>query len=242
MRKCSKFLFFSYYFPTLILLFYCNNRAKKVKYTEVNDSEVDANFYYTQGLCFSSKVPYNYVINKRNVGLLKAAFNCYSTAAKQGHVGARYKLADCYTLGRGTKIDCKLSFKLIKELYDTGDDTEACLIVAIAGCYLYGDGVDKDPKEAFKYFSLVAEQGNAKAQTYVGQCYLYGAGVDKDDKEAFKYFSLAAEQGNANAQFQVGKCYAHGWGVDKDPKKAFTYLSLAADQGYADAQYKITFT
>ena len=203
MRKCSKFLFFFYYSSYTLIFFYCNNRAKKVKYTEVNDSEVDANFYYTQGLCFSSKVPYNYVINKRNVGLLKAAFNCYSTAAKQGHVGARYKLADCYTLGRGTKIDCKLSFKLIKELYDTGDDTEACLIVAIAGCYLYGDGVDKDPKEGFKYFSLAAEQGNANAQFQVGKCYTHGWGVDKDPKEAFKYLSLAADQGYADAQYKI---------------------------------------
>ena len=45
-----------------------------------------------------------------------------------------------------------------------------------------------------------ANQGDARAQYYLGKCYYFGDGVPEDKKKAFRLFSLAAEQGLAKAQ------------------------------------------
>jgi uncharacterized protein len=46
----------------------------------------------------------------------------------------------------------------------------------------------------------LAAQGDAVAQTNLGQMYQYGLGVPKDDKEAVKWYRLAAAQRNAVGQ------------------------------------------
>ena len=63
----------------------------------------------------------------------------------------------------------------------------------------YQDGADahkrKDYKEAVKWFRLSAEQGNEKAQFYLGAMYDEGKGVPQDYKEAVRLYRLSAEQG-----------------------------------------------
>ena len=62
----------------------------------------------------------------------------------------------------------------------------------LGNCYLQGNGVKKDMKEAVKWFSKSAEQGDSAAQNCLGNCYLQGIGVKKDIKEAVKWFSKSA--------------------------------------------------
>ena len=65
--------------------------------------------------------------------------------------------------------------------------------------YLYGYGVEKDPKQAFSWFQRAAEGGNAKAQSNLGQMYAEGTGVEKDLVKAYQWLTLAAQQGETNA-------------------------------------------
>ena len=58
----------------------------------------------------------------------------------------------------------------------------------------------KDEKEAVKWCTKSAEQGNANAQYNLGLCYKNGEVVDKDEKEAVKWFTKSAEQGNEGAK------------------------------------------
>jgi len=104
-------------------------------------------------------------------------------------------------------------------------------------CYVTGDGVEKDEREAVKWFLLAAGQGNADAQNHLGFCYDNGTGVEKDAREAVKWYRLAAEQGNAVAQSNLGVSYQDGTGVDKDEREAVKWYRLAAGQGNAQAQY-----
>ena len=71
----------------------------------------------------------------------------------------------------------------------------------------FQDGLDahkrKDYKEAFKWWSLSAEQGYAEAQFNLGLMYADGLGVAKDYAEAIKWLKLAAEQKFEAAQFQL---------------------------------------
>ena len=46
--------------------------------------------------------------------------------------------------------------------------------------YEYGGGAKKDPKKAFEYYKLTADQGNSNAQLNVGRAHEYEIGVEKD--------------------------------------------------------------
>ena len=63
--------------------------------------------------------------------------------------------------------------------------------------YIKGKGgLEKDEKEAFKWWSLAAEQGLSEAQFNLGRMYLEGVGVDKDQTKGMEWWEKAAEQGH----------------------------------------------
>ena len=55
-----------------------------------------------------------------------------------------------------------------------------------------------------------AQNGNIKAQSYLGTMYLVGLGVDKNYKEAIKWLLNAAEKGDIPAQYTLGSMYKNG--------------------------------
>jgi TPR repeat protein len=109
----------------------------------------------------------------------------------------------------------------------------------LALCYQHGLGVDKNQQEAFRLWTLAANQNHAYAQWNLGICYEHGLGVDKKGKKAVQWYTAAAEQGYADAQFNLGVCYANGTGVAKDEQKAVEWCTAAAEQGNADGQFNL---
>ena len=91
----------------------------------------------------------------------------------------------------------------------------------------------------FKATKIKAEQGDAKAQLYLGVMYSIGIGVPEDDVEAAKWYQKAAEQGDAKAQYMLGDMHYYDRGVPKDYTKAAKWFRKAADQGNAYAQYSL---
>ncbi|MBQ3657133.1 MAG: sel1 repeat family protein [Bacteroidales bacterium] len=83
--------------------------------------------------------------------------------------------------------------------------------------------------EAFVKFKSAAEQGNKKAQYYLGRCYAKGRGVAEDDKAAFEWYQKSANQDYAKAQYRLGKCYMKGKVVAKDEKKAAELFKKAVN-------------
>lgn len=110
---------------------------------------------------------------------------------------------------------------------------------ALAVCYEFGKGIEKDETEAFNWYKKSAEQGFAEAQYFLGDCYSLSIGVDKDDREAFKWYKESAEQGFAEAQFVLGVCYEQGKGIGEDDKEAFRWYKKSAKQGFAKAQFNL---
>ena len=94
-----------------------------------------------------------------------------------------------------------------------------------------------DYATALREFKPLAEQGNASAQTNLGQMYRYGQGVPQNYKTAVKWYTLASEQGDADAQSNLGWMYNKGQGVRQDYETAVKWYSLAAEQGNADDQW-----
>jgi len=69
------------------------------------------------------------------------------------------------------------------------------------GCfYNNGVAVEKNKKEAAKWFQLGADQGRANAQNNLGVLYLLGDGVPQDKKKAAELFKAASAQGHVAAK------------------------------------------
>ncbi|MGE5189811.1 MAG: tetratricopeptide repeat protein [Gemmatimonadota bacterium] len=92
-----------------------------------------------------------------------------------------------------------------------------------------------DPETTYRLYRQAAEQGDAAAQTLVGNMHVTGQGVPRDYAEAAKWYRKAADQGNAEAQYNLGMMYANGQGVPRDCAEAAAWYRKAADQGNADA-------
>ena len=102
-----------------------------------------------------------------------------------------------------------------------------CLIITIAcGSFsmCWSDDFQKgmeafnkgDFANAIKEWILFGEDGDAKAQYFLGLIYYKGKGVPQDHKTAIKWYTLSAEQGYAEAQFNLGLMYVLGEGVIED--------------------------
>jgi len=81
-----------------------------------------------------------------------------------------------------------------------------------------------------------AEQGDARAQSDLGNMYYYGRGVPQDYAEALRWYRKSADQGNANAQKNVGIMYQEGHSVPQNYAEAISWYHKAAEQDYARAQ------
>jgi TPR repeat protein len=101
--------------------------------------------------------------------------------------------------------------------------------------YVGGDGVPKDPVQAFYWFKKAADQGDPWGEVGAGMAYINGEGVAKDEREAFKLFKKAAGQGFFPAQDQLGVLYVDGIGCEKDLAEAYKWFTLSARQGYPTA-------
>jgi TPR repeat protein len=94
--------------------------------------------------------------------------------------------------------------------------------------------LEKDYATAFKEFTVLAEQGNAESQLFLGKMYMLGQGVPKDSERAIKWLKTAAVQGDAEAQFFLGSIYLL---PQRDIGEGLKWLRLSAEQGMQDAQY-----
>ena len=86
----------------------------------------------------------------------------------------------------------------------------------IGAMFLTGQGTEKDPRQAFKWFSEAAKQGDPAAEDHLGSMYFKGLGTRRNLGQAFKLFFQAAEQGYAPAETNLGNMYRNGWGTIRD--------------------------
>ncbi|MFP6706015.1 MAG: tetratricopeptide repeat protein [Alphaproteobacteria bacterium] len=93
-----------------------------------------------------------------------------------------------------------------------------------------------DHQKAVRLWKLLAEQGDARAQTLLGLMYANGEGVPEDDAKALCLYTKAAKQGVAQAQCYRGAMYAKGLGVPDDYVRGYARVSIAAARGRADGK------
>lgn len=214
------------------------------------------------------------------------AVKWYSKAAEQGNEDAAISMWVCTYCGIGTaksekealhwkqqiednkisfyrfgyeenqvfdKIELAAAAKWYKKKAVEGDITS---LKKLADCYENGNGVKRDQNKALKLYIKAAEQGNAKAQLFLGEHYYNGWGScyedERDYDEALKWYKKAAEQGEAEAQLWMGDYYSaeaeeefEGDGeyyIDINEAKqnlAIEWYTRAAEQGQCEAQCRL---
>lgn len=93
------------------------------------------------------------------------------------------------------------------------------------GEYLAYDRADY--KSALNVWLPTAEDGDADAQTRVGEIYERGLGGEPNYEAAAEWYRRAAEQGNTRAQFNLGTLYERGLGVPADRLEALNWYRRA---------------
>ena len=100
-----------------------------------------------------------------------------------------------------------------------------------------GYGCEANLREAIKWWTKAAEQGEHCSQYSLGSCYHHGIGVRKNYKKAVYWLEKSALQDNYRAQAMLGDCYHLGEGVTKNQKIAVYWYNKATENGHVDAQY-----
>jgi TPR repeat protein len=72
-----------------------------------------------------------------------------------------------------------------------------------------------DYAAALREILPLAQQGNATAQSFLGEMYSHGQGVPQDYAQAAHWYRQAATQGDPVSQNNLGVMYSHGYGVPR---------------------------
>lgn len=92
-----------------------------------------------------------------------------------------------------------------------------------------------DSGEAFRWFSMAAEQGDNQSRIRLADLYVDGRGTLRNPAHAAHWYALAVND-SPEAQWKLGALFQQGDGVPQNPQIAASMFRRAADQGYADAQ------
>jgi len=95
-----------------------------------------------------------------------------------------------------------------------------------------------DYKTALRVWLEQARNGDAKAQTTVGEIYEKGLGITPDYALAAEWYRKAADQGFERAMLNLGQLYELGLGVDRNNKKALAWYRKASGLEKAGLDYQ----
>lgn len=189
--------------------------------------EGDSDAQWQVGLC--------YYWGKRGVESDKnKAIEWLEKSSVQGNPIAKMLIADY------TDNPDSLYKEACKGLEIRAREGDAAAQYYLAECYSSGDGVEKNDKEALKWYTLSANKGYSNAQRVLAMLYINGyGGVKQSKSEAIKWYKLAAQNGNDEAQYYIACYYYDGDGVPKSYTEAAKWYRRAAEQGYAKAQNEL---
>jgi len=105
--------------------------------------------------------------------------------------------------------------------------------------YLKGKSVEKNIKEAIKWFELAAKQNHVRAQYQLGILYLYGKDIKENLNYAYYFLSKAAEKNHLDSQYELGNYYSKGNANKRQYAKAAEWYRKASQRGHVRAQYEL---
>jgi hypothetical protein len=97
----------------------------------------------------------------------------------------------------------------------------------------------RDPARALALWLPFAQQGQAEAQTQVGELYERGVGTVPDYATAASWYAKASQQGDSRALINLASLHERGLGVKRDPLLAARLFRQASGQGGAPGRISI---
>lgn len=95
----------------------------------------------------------------------------------------------------------------------------------------FGTELTTSSAAAHAYALRLAKDGDATAQTIVGQMFLDGQGCDAQPSEAVYWFMQAAHLASPMAMNMLGRCHENGWGAVVNHELAAVWFRRAAEHG-----------
>lgn len=86
---------------------------------------------------------------------------------------------------------------------------------------------------------MLAADGNATAQLYLGDMYSKGLELIRDEAVGVEWYRKAAVQGNSQAMLRLGNAHLSGIGATRDLDQAFEWYRGAAEGGLPRAMFMV---
>ncbi len=139
----------------------------------------------------SYEVAENYQLGDGVKESKKKAAEYFRLAIEQGHIIAKYSLADLYIDYFPERIP--EAIELLESIIQDGE-YEGLACSKLGKLYLRGNGVEQDYQVARSWFEKGTEYQNSSSYMELGYIYYQGLGVDRDLNKALKYVELAGEE------------------------------------------------
>ena len=103
--------------------------------------------------------------------------------------------------------------------------------------YADGTGVNKNNAEAFRLFTLAANQDHVRAQTRLADMYMNNrVPLDNNNNNnnqqlGVEWYKKAASQGSISAMTSLAPCLESGTGIDRNLEEAIEWYEKAASGG-----------
>lgn len=174
-----------------------------------------------------------------------AAFSLYLQASKQMHAMASYRVAVCYEVGAGCKLDYTRAVLFYRKAASLG---EGLAMHKLALILLYGKlGHPRNLKEGITWLKRAANHADAnhpEALHDLAQCYERQGGCPvliPDESYAFELYIRAAQLGFAPSQCRLGAIFEFGLlGQTINQEESIRWYGKAAEQGFADAELSLS--
>lgn len=164
----------------------------------------------------------------------KKAVEWYEKAVENDIAMAMLRMGDYYLYDYDSLNESEKAFAFYKKAAEFEWYSEGLGI-----CYEMGIGVEDNETEAFKYYTLAADNGNAMSMYRTGLCYYNGVGVKENYAEAYRWFADAAGNENIGAAYYLGKMLMYGEGCSPDPETGVQWLLKAAEKNNDKAQFEL---
>jgi len=135
----------------------------------------------------------------------------------------------------------KRSEEELKETREKAENGDALAMFTLGLMYTRGlNGLEKDAKEAYKWYKKAADAGSVMGTAVVGVHLLYGFGaVKKDQTEGLILLSAAATEGSNYACYHLGQIYIKGlFGSKVNYARAKHWLEKAVAVGEGSCEDK----
>jgi len=134
----------------------------------------------------------------------------------------------------------KRSEEMLKRIKEKGENGNARAMYHLGAMYKFGqNGLEKDSKEAYKWYIKSADAGDVMGKGAVGECLLYGWGVEKNQTEGLIMMAVAAAEGSDAACHFLGGVYFKGYfGCKVNYASAKHWLEKAVAEGEGSCKHK----